>query len=69
MIDLSAVEAEKSPSTDWLPNEIISFNPSSEEDVRNILGTYGPEGLFEIAKKLHDVAMDDITPSWDYRGN
>ena len=45
----------------YLPSESITFNPSDNEDIKRLLGTYGPEGLCEISRVLLAVAKEDMS--------
>ena len=44
----------------FLPNEMISFNPSDPQSVDRILSKYGPEGAWEIAEVLQNAARFDM---------
>lgn len=39
-----------------LPEEEIKFNPSDPKSVDELLGKFGPEGLYEIADVLKKAA-------------
>jgi hypothetical protein len=43
-----------------LPDEVVSFNPTSDDDIEKLLCKFGPEGLFEMSWRLRDAAQDDI---------
>jgi hypothetical protein len=47
----------------YLPDEIITFNPSNPKDIDRILGQFGPEGLLEIARVLKEDAEEDMSAS------
>jgi len=57
--DLLTIDEECSPVS-YLPNNIVSFNPSNTESVNNLLDNYGPEGVYEMAQVLLKAAHEDM---------
>jgi len=62
--DLLTIDEECSPVS-YLPNDIVSFNPSDIESVNNLLNKYGPEGLCEIAQVLLKAAHEDMEINYE----
>jgi len=44
----------------FLPDEVVSFNPSNADEVDSLLCKYGPEGAYEIAQVLIKAATEDV---------
>lgn len=56
LVDL--LEADRDSS--YLPNRVVSFNPSNGGDIKELLHEVGPEGMFEIAGVLMKASQADI---------
>jgi len=59
-MNLSNIKEQASCRTSRLPDEVVSFNPSSDKDLEKLLSKVGPEGLYEISWKLQKVAQADM---------
>ena len=57
---VDGIDDKMSEDISWLPDEVVSFNPSMSEDVDGLLKRYGTEGLFEIAYVLEHAAASDM---------
>ena len=56
-MDSLNVVKEWEGSSNYLPTDEIHFYPSERISLHTLLGKYGPEGLYAIAKELIAVAV------------
>lgn len=61
-MDLSNMKIAEADSTpwEWEEGEVFSIDPSSEDSQQALLSRLGPEGCFELATLLKEIAEEDI---------